>query len=90
MYRISVTKKKKIEIYIDIYFFLFKDIHKDDYIAQMHHIVRQRQQTQIEIYMLHKIWSFPATVFPGCSYVAVGPIAGDHFEQEHHTGVKTS
>ena len=25
---------------------LFKDIHKDDYIAQMHHIVRQRQHTQ--------------------------------------------
>ncbi len=28
------------------FFFLFKDIHKDDYIAQMYHIVRQRQRTQ--------------------------------------------
>ncbi len=27
-------------------FFLFKDIHNDDYIAQMNHIVRQRQHTQ--------------------------------------------
>ncbi len=27
---------------IPIYFYLFKDIYKDDYIAQTNHIVRQR------------------------------------------------